>query len=318
METMIFAKPDGYYTNFRIPGLVLTKKKTLLAYCECRRDSSDWAEIDLVVRRSTDEGKSWSETLLIEGEGNTLNNPMITVYGEKILFMYHVNYKRLFICESIDDGQTFSSPREIAGVFEQGGFFYSVAAIGPGHGIVKDDTILIPIWFAANHEDEKAHRPSFISTIYSKDGGESWYLGEVNDKGPVREASECALAVWQDQILVSIRNENPERQRAFSVSPTGYSDWSEPKLYENMTDPICQGSMDHTADALYHINCDDDNERVNLTIKVSRDGFQTYDTILVDPIGGYADIAVGDKIYVLYEHNYGKDGLYFQIIPLQK
>ncbi len=309
---MIFAKPDAVYNNFRIPGLVLTKADTLLACCECRRgEGDDWAEIDLIVKRSADQGANWEQTLCIASEGRTLNNPMLTVYENKVLFMYCVNYKHLFICESADDGQTFTKPREICGVFEEGGFFYNVAAIGPGHGIVKHGVILIPAWFAYNREDEKEPRPSIIATIYSKDGGESWHLGEVIGKESLINPSECALAVWQDEVVISIRNENPEHQRAFAVSPNGFSDWSEPEFYENMADPICQGSMDHTADALYHVNCDDREERVNLSVKVSRDRFSTFDVIPVDPLGGYADIAVGNSIYILYEKNFGRDGLYF-------
>ena len=313
---MIFAKPDEIYNNFRIPGLVLTKAESLLACCECRRGGGDdWAEIDLIVKRSTDEGQTWEQTLCIAGEGRTLSNPMLTVYNNNVLFMYCVNYKQLFICESTDDGVSFSAPREIVGVFEEGGFFYNVAAIGPGHGIVKDDTILIPAWFAYNREDEKEHRPSIIATIYSKDGGENWHLGEVIGREKLINPSECALAVWQDQVLISIRNENPEHQRAFAVSSTGYSNWSQPEFYENMTDPICQGSMDHSVDTLYHVNCDDGAERVNLSVKVSRDGFNTYDIIPVDPLGGYADLAVGKRMYVLYEKNFGRDGLFFRQIP---
>lgn len=313
---MIFALPDETYKNFRIPGMVLTGANTLLACCECRRGGGDdWAEIDLVVRRSTDEGKTWTQTLCLPGNGNTMNNPMLTVVGDKILFMYHVNYRRLYICESRDDGQSFSKPREIEGVLESGGFFYNVAAIGPGHGIVKDGVVLLPIWFGYNHEDEKAHKPSFVSTIYSKDDGESWQLGELIEDGEIVTPSECALAVWQDQVLISIRNDNPEMMRAFAVSQNGYSDWSKPELYENMADPWCQGSMDHTADAVYHVNCDSrTTDRINLTMKVSRDGFKTYQALPIDDMGGYADIAVGDRIYVLYEKNWGKDGLFFTVL----
>ena len=91
---MVFALPDETYNNFRIPGLVLTQKETLLACCECRRGGGDdWAEIDLVVRRSTDEGENWTQTLLIPGSGNTMNNPMLTVCGDTVLFMYCLNYK---------------------------------------------------------------------------------------------------------------------------------------------------------------------------------------------------------------------------------
>lgn len=311
---MLFAKTDETYSHFRIPGLVLTSEGTLLGCCECRRGLSDWSAIDLSVRRSTDKGKSWTQTVLIPGAGETLNNPVLTVSGNKILFMFCMNYKRLFVCESTDDGQTFTHPREINGVFESGGFFYNAAAIGPGHGVVKDGTVIIPVWFANNRDDEKSHHPSFISTVYSSDGGESWRLGEIIGRDVLSDPSECAAALWQGRVVLSIRNENRERRRAFAVSETGFSGWSEPEFYDNMPDPVCMGSMDSDGKELFHINCNSINDRVNLTLKISCDCFKSFESIMVDESGGYADIAVGDKIYVLYEKNFGEDGLFFSSV----
>lgn len=312
---MEYAKPDGSYTNYRIPGLVLTGRKSLLACCECRCDASDWATIDLSVRRSTDRGASWEETLLIRGNGGTVNNPMLTVNGDTVLFMYCVGYRQLFVCKSTDDGKTFSEPRQIRGVFEEGGFFYNAVAIGPGHGIVKDGMLLIPVWFAHSHENPQDHRPSTIATIYSADGGDTWHLGETIGKDMLNNPSECALAVWQGKVLMSIRHENEKRCRAFVVSNSGYSGWSEPAFFGNMPDPVCMGSMDHTADALYHVNCASTHARDHVTVKISRDCFATYTALMVDADnGGYADLAVDDQIFVLYERNYGQDGLYFTVL----
>ena len=60
---MVVEKAIADYTDFRIPGLVVTENGTLLRYCECRRSYSDWADIDIKVSRSTDGGKTW-ETVL--------------------------------------------------------------------------------------------------------------------------------------------------------------------------------------------------------------------------------------------------------------
>ncbi len=52
---------DGY-ALYRIPGIVVTSKGTVLAYCEARRTGkSDWDTIDILLRRSTDGGKTWTE-----------------------------------------------------------------------------------------------------------------------------------------------------------------------------------------------------------------------------------------------------------------
>ena len=76
---------NGEYRVCRIPGLVATSQKTLLAYYECRRDgASDWAEIDLKVIRSCDRGDTWETATVIKGDGDTLNNPVMIVDGERL------------------------------------------------------------------------------------------------------------------------------------------------------------------------------------------------------------------------------------------
>src|ERR1700741_1852264 len=53
------ANKDGY-ALYRIPGIAVTKKGTVLAYCEARKNAGgDWGHIDLMLRRSTDRGKTW-------------------------------------------------------------------------------------------------------------------------------------------------------------------------------------------------------------------------------------------------------------------
>lgn len=314
---MLMEKTFGEtYHMCRIPGIVLTEQGTLLAYYECRRSASDWADIDLKIIRSTDKGDTWETTLLIPSAGNTMNNPMITVEGETIHFFYCENYKRLFHRVSTDDGRTFSEPVELTAVFDEGGFFYNVIAVGPGHGIVHNGVLLLPVWIGYNREDPKAHHPSFAATIYSQDSGNSWKLGEVIGRELLIDPSECALAVTPDnRVLISIRNVNDCRSRAFALSETGYSGWTDLHFAENMPDPVCMGSMAHTKDAVYHINCATRKGRENLTIKVSRDNFETFEEIFVDNPAGYSDIAVGaEDIFVLYEKDIANDGLYFKRI----
>ena len=56
----LFVAGTEDYAIYRIPGLVVTSKGTVLAYCEARRTGkSDWDTIDILLRRSTDGGKSW-------------------------------------------------------------------------------------------------------------------------------------------------------------------------------------------------------------------------------------------------------------------
>ena len=299
---MTVEKAIGEYTDFRIPGIVATEKGSLIRYCECRRSRGDWADIDIKVCRSEDCGESWKTVLLVESGGCTLNNPVMFVFGEKLVFLYCKNYKEIWKCVSMDDGKTFSEAERVD--FESSvDFFYNVVAVGPGHGIVHNGRLLVPIWFAENKQNEKEHHPSFISTLYSDDGGETFRIGEIIFKDLLIDPSECALAVTaENEILISIRHECEIRTRALAKSADGASLWKELRFEKNLPDPICMGSMTHRNGMIYHSNCDSDSERKNLSIKVSDDCFKTYSKIFVSDLGGYSDIAIlGDKLFILYE-----------------
>ena len=287
----------------RIPGIVCTQSGALLGYYECRNSLSDWAEIDLKIIRSDDEGKTWDVVRIIPGNGETLNNPVMTVCGDEIIFMYCENYKRLFISKSHDDGKTFTEGVLLNDFMNKIDFFYNAMAIGPGHGIVHNDTILVPIWFSYNKEDPEAHFPSFISTIYSVDGGNTWSMGERIGEDILVNPSECALGVLENSdVFISIRNENQIRKRAMAFGKNGYSLWSDVEFVENLADPICQGSVITKGNKIFHINCDSEIERENLTVKISDDDFKTFGSIYVEEKGGYSDIAIKDgKLYILYE-----------------
>lgn len=305
---------SGGYSNCRIPGIVVTQKGTLLAYYECRKSVSDWADIDIKIIRSSDNGESFETVKLIKSGGNTLNNPVMFVKGSELHFLFLKNYKELFHSISTDDGKTFSDPSPIHFNCD---FFYNAVAVGPGHGIVHNGKMIVPVWFAQNKADPKAHQPSIISTLYSEDG-DNWHLGEIIGEDILKNPSECALAVsFDNKILISIRNENECHQRAFAISDNGFSGWNNLHFNPQMPDPICMGSMCHKDGTVYHINCASSTDRVNLTVKKSRDCFENFDAVLVDNTAGYSDIAVlGNTLYVIYERDCHSDGLYFKKIVL--
>ena len=57
---------DGYHT-YRIPAVLVSAEGALLAFCEGRRDNQrDHGDIDLLLKRSEDGGRSWSEQQVVE------------------------------------------------------------------------------------------------------------------------------------------------------------------------------------------------------------------------------------------------------------
>src|SRR5579885_1616017 len=125
----LFAANSDGYALYRIPGIVVTAKGTVLAYCEARRTGkSDWDTIDILLRRSTDGGKTWSTPLkiadvpgpktknpvalaqkLANPEDVTYNNPVaITDRNGSVHFLFCLEYARCFSMKSDDDGLTWS------------------------------------------------------------------------------------------------------------------------------------------------------------------------------------------------------------------
>ncbi|MFN5897419.1 MAG: hypothetical protein ACK48Y_07840, partial [Planctomyces sp.] len=58
-STTVFAAGQHDVSLYRIPGIAVTTRGTILAWCEARRRSkSDWGEIEVHLRRSTDAGRT--------------------------------------------------------------------------------------------------------------------------------------------------------------------------------------------------------------------------------------------------------------------
>src|SRR5215471_11939341 len=75
-RTTLFKAGDGVYNNYRIPAIIRTKSNSILAFCEGRQAPSDAGEINLLARRSTDGGKTFSPQQIVWADGkNTCGNP---------------------------------------------------------------------------------------------------------------------------------------------------------------------------------------------------------------------------------------------------
>jgi hypothetical protein len=155
VKTDLFAAGEDGYATYRIPGIVVTGRGTILAYCAARKDGiGDWADIDVALRRSTDGGRSWQpRRILVDADRATADNPTAIVDRKTgaVHFLYQVNYARCFYMRSDDEGQAFSPAVDITSVFEQfrPEYDWNVIAPGPGHGIQLDNgRLLVPVWLS--------------------------------------------------------------------------------------------------------------------------------------------------------------------------
>jgi sialidase-1 len=273
-KTNLFEAGKGGHKLYRIPGIVVTAKGTLLAYCEARKYSGgDWDDIQILLRRSTDGGKTWSaqaglprpegkfarnpaavaQKLAKEGQ-ITFNNPVAIVDRDgPVHFLYCVDYGRCFYLRSDDDGATFRNPVEITRTFEQFHKDYAckVFAPGPAHGIqLKNGRLVVPVWLSRG-TGGGAHRPSVVSTIYSDDGGKTWQRGDIvaNETDPLTNPNETILVQLSDgRVLLNMRNESKQNRRAVAFSPDGATKWTRPVFHEQLKEPICMASLCRLSD----------------------------------------------------------------------
>lgn len=273
----LFEAGQNQVALYRIPGIAVTPKGTVLAWCEARKNSrSDWGEIEVHLRRSLDGGKSWEPAVQIAhhaeriagNTGNatvdseqTVNNPVAIVDHQTghIEFLYCVNYARCFSMRSIDDGRTWSDPVEITATFEsfRSQIDWKVLATGPGHGIqLPSGRLVVPVWLA--YGGARDHHPSVTATIFSDDHGKTWQAGDIAVPNtipatladetaktyPVDDPNESIMALTPEgQVILLTRNESLASRKLITVSADGASHWSDPKFHPQLWEPICMASL---------------------------------------------------------------------------
>jgi sialidase-1 len=262
------AGADGY-ALYRIPGLIVTAKGTVLAYCEARRTGkSDWDTIDIMLRRSTDDGRTWSPRQkiadvpgpkpknpvalaqkLANPDDVTYNNPVAFADRDgSVHFLFCLDYARCFSMHSDDDGLTWSAPVEITATFGKfrPEYDWKVLATGPGHGIqLRSGRLLVPIWLSTGTGGH-AHRPSVTSVIYSDDHGQSWQRGAMavpNTDEWIFPNETVAVELTDGRVMLNVRSESQVNRRLVTISPDGVSQWSQPRFDEALLEPICMASM---------------------------------------------------------------------------
>lgn len=316
---------DEKYSNHRIPGMIVTDKGTLLVYCEARQTPSDYALMDVMMQRSTDHGETFSSPILLaEGntKHNTVNNPvMVQDKNGRIHFLYCEDYTlrggRILRRYSDDDGITWSDPIDITAFADPD--YHNAFALGPGHGIVtKEGVLLIPIWMVPKKLEvpEHLHVPSVLSTFYSTDNGESWQIGELlkpNDE--IFSPNETEAALTSDgRVYLNIRMGSYCRANAYSAN--GYSAWTDYKPVYALHDPQCFGSVISYDDgehpySLIFANCATKTSRTHVTVRISQDDGRSFpiSRLLDEERGGYVELAQDPSaklIYVLYEDKGGE------------
>lgn len=263
----LFVAGQGGYALYHIPGVAVTAKGTVLAWCEARKKGGDWDAIDILLRRSTDDGKTWGEPKRIADvpgpkvknpaalalknvrpDDVTYNNPvLIPDRNGTVHFVFCLEYMRCFYARS-DDGVTWSAPTEITATFEafHKAYPWKVLATGPDHGIqLRSGRLLVPVWLSTG-TGGNAHRPSVTATIYSDDGGKTWKAGDVAVPGTaemINPNETVAVELADGRVMLNVRNESKAHRRIVVTGPDGATGWGKPQFDPALKEPICMGSV---------------------------------------------------------------------------
>lgn len=313
------AGTEGYNT-FRIPSLLTTKAGTLLAFAEGRKNSaSDTGDIDTVLKRSFDQGRTWQTLQVVCDAGpDTCGNPtavqdestgriwlfLTQNYGDdaidKIVNGTSRGVRTIWSTYSDDEGATWVPQVNRFSEVQRPDTRWD--ATGPGNGIQLKHGPAVG----------RLVIPAIGRNIQSDDHGATWYqsgwLPSVQNEATVVELSDGTLMRNDRQ------NGNPEmKRRAISTSTDQGATWSPYYLDPALLDPICEASIirympvDNTAGnrMLLFSNPADAAARDNMTVRISNDDGQSWTmskTVYKGP-SAYSSLAVlpDGKVSLLFE-----------------
>ena len=306
----VFSSGKEDYNSIRIPSVVVTKNGVVLAFAEGRAAAADQAENNIILKRSTDAGRTWGPLQLLHDDGkNSLNNPTAVVEQEsgRVFLMYQripahlkerstsistgydgTNVYRNLLIWSDDDGATWSRPLDVTRTTKRQTNATTIAS-GPGIGIQlargpHRGRLIIPF-----NEGPYGHWNNFA--VFSDDRGATWKFGENVPGAFVPDAklaqrsqiNEVQMVELSDgSVRLNSRQFAGAKVRKTSVSKDGGLTWSLVEDVPALRDPSCNASIlrhsfdDGTGRGRILYSGPDSLSRSNGTIHVSFDDGATW------------------------------------------
>ena len=267
----VFVSGQDGYKSIRIPSVVVTKQGAVLAFAEGRAVSSDQAENDIILKRSTDGGKSWGKLQLLHDDGkNSLNNPTAVVEqpSGRVFLMYQripghlkersasvetgfdgTNIYRNLLIWSDDEGATWTKPLDVTRTTKRATQATTIAS-GPGIGIQLTrgphaGRLIIPF-------NEGPYNQWNNFAVFSDDRGSSWKCGgnvpgaflpdaQLRQRSQINEVQMVELS--DGSVRLNSRQFAGAKVRKTSVSKDGGMTWSPIDDVPALRDPSCNASI---------------------------------------------------------------------------
>ena len=319
---------DDGVAAYRIPGLVTSKKGTLIATYDIRRQNAYdlQGDIDVGISRSTDGGRTWGPMIVamdmgewggLPNDQNGIGDPCILVdevSGDILLFAAWTHAKpgqaawwsagdgfepaqtpQLMMTRSTDDGLSWSAPVNLTRQIKQDPWLFTFQ--GPGRGItLADGTLVVPF------QHQEPDRTPAAGVMYSRDRGATW---QVHEYAKINTTESQVVEVEPGVLMLNMRD-NRKTGRAVYVTRDLGRTW-EPHVSDGqLACPVCMASLIKAGDILLFCNPADGQDRRNMTLKMSLDGGRSWPRSLLIDEGyswGYSCLTMIDKhtVGVLYE-----------------
>jgi len=282
----VFVSGEGGYHTYRIPAIVETRKRTLLAFCEGRRSSArDAGDIDLLLKRSTDGGRTWGPAQVVADLGpDTIGNPapvvdtktgqivmLLTSNGGKIterMIEEGQGDRLVWVVRSSDDGQTWSKPEDITAQVKRPDWTWY--ATGPGNGIQLRKSGRMVVACDHTRRDSKARHSHLV---YSDDRGKSWKIGAIAEE----KTNESAVAELPDgELVLNMRSYHGRNRRAVQRSRDGGLTLDALVMDEALVEPVCQASLIRFGRRGLLFSNPAATTRTRMTVRRSMDGGRTW------------------------------------------
>ncbi|RXM49105.1 exo-alpha-sialidase [Flavobacterium sp. YO12] len=270
---------------FRIPSIVTAPNGDLIAAIDERVPSCGdlkWSkDINIVIRRSADNGKTWSEIEKVADFpfGQSASDPSMIVdkqTNEIFLFYNFMDLDKekdvyyLHVVKSSDNGKTWSKAQDITSQIAKPEWHKDFKFITSGRGIqTKNGKLLHTL----------VNLTSGLYIFGSNDHGKTWYFIDT----PIKPADESKIIELADGSWMVNARVNKGGMRYVHTSTDEGKTWStkpEPKL----VDPGCNAEIiRYTAKAdgydknrILFSNAKMEKDRMNLTVRISYDEGKTW------------------------------------------
>jgi len=308
---------------YRIPSLITAPNGDLIAAIDERVPSCGdlkWShDINIVIRRSEDNGKTWLhiERIVDYPDGKSASDPSMIVdriTGEIFLFYNYmdlVNEKDVYylhVIKSMDHGKTWTEAEDITGQITRPEWQNDFKFITSGRGIQTSTGKLLHCLVNLDHG---------MHLFGSDDHGESWYIFDT----PIIPGNESKIVELSDgRLMINSRLNNPGFRQVHISCDEGKT-WKS-RADSSLIDPGCNASIiryplrseSKQKSLLIFSNASSMDKRKNMTVKISYDNGLTWPvskTIYTGP-SAYSSLTIlknGD-IGLLFEKDDHKENVF--------